>query len=105
MTLNRMLPDPYNIVNNFDLILMKLALCIHLSYRKILLLTSSNPWTFSKCQMSVCIGCTPVLIGRVKDGCIMVYPESSEVVMYLFVWVEALHPSHQFFTIFNCARQ
>lgn len=44
----------------------------------ILLRTSSNPGTFSKCQMSVCIGCKEVLIGRVNDGCMIVKPETND---------------------------
>lgn len=38
------------------------------------LLILANPSLFSKCHISVCMGCMRVFIGRLNAGCIMVYP-------------------------------
>lgn len=44
------------------------------SYFNMSLLILANPSLFSKCHISVCMGCMRVFIGRLNAGCIMVYP-------------------------------
>lgn len=45
-----------------------------ISYFNMSLLILANPSLFSKCHISVCMGCMRVFIGRLNAGCIMVYP-------------------------------